>query len=587
MRINYSISGKSIGNKADPIGFLLSNNKGGYCYLGSPKSRYQGLYLYFDDMYKIMSDIRNEEPIEEINSSLNMIKRKRKTFTETFLLYENSLVYETDKKTNLSILLDIKKSYDNREFGRYYDVIEEDDIVIVKFSKKTDNKEDSSQGKNEYDLYVAIYCDEKKHIKQWIKEDYSLDRNRNSAPYSRYVFKVLECYSDKILISADFEKEKAKKNIMSVKKNIDKIKNMEKKKSETCFNDKIEDKNIRFAYACAKHSLNSLVSDVESDFGIFAGLPWFFQFWTRDEAISCLDVKHNKEILLEQIKNILPDGRIPNIRLHHYNGEPNASADGVGWSFFRLSQTKLNKKEKEFVKKQLKQSIGLLLKYHSKDDFAVNYKLETWMDTGEKDTRQGIRIEIQALRLAMYKFAYKLTKDKKYLELEYNLRKKVKKCFFNNNYLYDGLKDSTVRPNVFIAAYIYPELLTKTEWIACISKILPKLWFNWGGLSTIDRSNKLFKKHHTGENTDSYHRGDSWFWINNLAAIVMNKIDKKKFKKQIDNIIQASAYEILWKGLLGHHAELSSADKLKSQGCLCQAWSNAMFIELIDDIISS
>ena len=89
---------------------------------------------------------------------------------------------------------------------------------------------------------------------------------------------------------------------------------------------------------------------------------------------------------------------------------------------------------------------------------------------------------------------------------------------------------------------------------------------------------------HTGQGGESYHHGDSWFWLNSLAALSLHRIDKKRFKGNIEKIVHASAQEILWSGALGCHAELSSAKKLESRGCFNQAWSNAMFIELIDEI---
>jgi glycogen debranching enzyme len=57
-----------------------------------------------------------------------------------------------------------------------------------------------------------------------------------------------------------------------------------------------------------------------------------------------------------------------------------------------------------------------------------------------------------------------------------------------------------------------------------------------------------------------------------------------KFNKNIQKIIDASAEEILWKGCVGCHSELSSAKELQSKGCFNQAWSSAMFIELIDEV---
>ncbi|HLC65627.1 MAG TPA: amylo-alpha-1,6-glucosidase, partial [Candidatus Nanoarchaeia archaeon] len=86
-----------------------------------------------------------------------------------------------------------------------------------------------------------------------------------------------------------------------------------------------------------------------------------------------------------------------------------------------------------------------------------------------------------------------------------------------------------------------------------------------------------------GENPKSYHNGDSWFWLNNLAALVMYGVDKKKFKQDIDAIIKSSTEDILWNGAIGHHSELSSASTQKAEGCLAMAWSSAMFVELIEE----
>ena len=221
----------------------------------------------------------------------------------------------------------------------------------------------------------------------------------------------------------------------------------------------------------------------------------------------------------------------------------------------------------------------------TKEGFETNKDLETWMDTYYgNDTRSGIRIEIQALRLAMCKFAYELTNNTKYRDKELDLKSNVKEKFWNGKILADGLNDFTIRPNIFIAAHVYQELLTKKEWEKCFQNSLTSLWLDWGGLATIDKKNYLFCDYHTGENNKSYHRGDSWFWINNLAALVLYRTNKNKFKKFIDKILEASTNEILWKGALGNHSELSSANKLTSQGCLAQSWSNAMYIELINCI---
>jgi len=181
---------------------------------------------------------------------------------------------------------------------------------------------------------------------------------------------------------------------------------------------------------------------------------------------------------------------------------------------------------------------------------------------------------------------YKLSNNPIYLHLENELKEKVRNNLWNGNILADGLNDFVIRPNIFIAAYAYPSLLTQEEWIKCFSNMLPALWLEWGGLSTIDKDNPLFIDEHSGEDNKSYHRGDSWFWLNNLAAITLYRADRLKFKKYINSILKASTKDILWKGAIGNASEISSAKELESNGCVCQAFSSAMFIELIYELFN-
>jgi len=148
----------------------------------------------------------------------------------------------------------------------------------------------------------------------------------------------------------------------------------------------------------------------------------------------------------------------------------------------------------------------------------------------------------------------------------------------------DGVGDNTIRPNIFIAAYVYPELLSKKEWITCFDHVLPKLWCDWGGLSTIDKSDKRFVGNHTGEDPTSYHNGDSWFWINNIAAIVLHAFDKGRYKNYINHILDASTKDILQYETSGHASELSSADEFEPSGSPVQAWSAATYIELLHEL---
>jgi glycogen debranching enzyme len=82
----------------------------------------------------------------------------------------------------------------------------------------------------------------------------------------------------------------------------------------------------------------------------------------------------------------------------------------------------------------------------------------------------------------------------------------------------------------------------------------------------------------------SYHNGDSWYYINNYAALAMHRLDKEHYAKHISRIAHASKEEMLFSGFIGCCAEVSSAKQMKSEGCLSQAWSAASLIELLHEM---
>jgi len=591
---NHKIESKS----AKDNRFLITNKKGGYfCLANGNKSRYDGLFFFDEKMYKIIESLHivGSAKAGKIINQFYEIKRECNSATETFFMphYYDSLVYNITDTSTIEIIFDAKESYDQRQWGRFYSIWQEGDKIIAKFVKKTDSREDSSDGKEEYSLFLVLKFEGMfKKVEEWEKISYEFDKNRNSMPYERYAFSALTLKTDKVVFSFSKNKEKAKKEADYVFRNIESLRKKQKEYYDNLLKLRKNIKNdIMMAYSCTISSLDSLIVDNK---GIFAGLPWFFQFWTRDEAISlkslmlCENFSLAKNILFRHLKSVLHDGKLPT-KLDSLL----RSADSAGWISKRaedLIYILKNKKilEKHFTRNEIKKieerighSLDFMIKYHTRENLVFNNANETWMDSLQRD---GFRIEIQAMQLSMYRLMYELTNNRIYRELEYSLKKEVMDKFWNKKYFADGLNDFIIRPNIFIAAYIYPELLTKKEWITCFDNALKSLWNNWGGVSTIDKNNPLFRPEHTGENNESYHNGDSWFWINNLAAIVLYRLNKKRYKKYINKILEASTKEILWQGAIGHHAELSSSKELRSEGCLAQAWSAAMYIELINEI---
>ena len=586
MKITYD---KVSSYTKEPVFFLLTNN--GNYFLSEIDSKYQGFFYYKNGrMFKIIDSISINKDVAEIKNNFFNVQQKRRSLSESFWLYNEVLIYEQNKAQEFELLLDVKESYDNRAWGRYYEVLGDvDGDIVIKFTKKTDSKEDNSNNVKEYELYLVIKGDrlEYKKTDKWIKKNYSFDKKRNS-PDERYVYSCLKIKSKTAVFSVSDKLDKAIEESEYVFDNLKEIKNKMKENHKPLIKD-IKHKELELAYKSALHSLDQLRLDDE---GIIAGLPWFFQVWSRDELVSLkafmIDNRFEfvKKILVKNLNNIQKDGRLLNQSLPNSD---KTNADSIGWLFKRIEDYEnlkgFSKEEIDLIKEKLAYSIDNIKKNYMENGLIRNNPLETWMDSEwSSDNRNGFRIEIQALFLNMLKFAYKLTRKKEYRAEEGRLKGKVRKEFFKNSVLIDGLNDEVIRPNLFIASYIYPQILKREEWAECFKIALDKLWLEWGGLSTMDKSNYLFCKQCTGEIPKSYHRGDSWFWINNLAALMMYKTDKIAFKEYIEKIIKADTEEIFLKGITGAHSELSSAEKLESSGCLNQAWSNAMFIELVNEI---
>jgi len=610
MRITHSFGklrlGKEIG---EDVQFLLANKRGGFCgFSAVPTSRYQGLYFEHNwILHKSLETIEliNAPEIKEIKHNFWNVERIRQKLTESFFypLNTNTLVYELSQPWELELKLDCKQIYDNREFGREYEITEESGLIVIKFKKVNDWRE-QPQG-DEYEFYVVISGD--KHmdhteIKEWKHWYYNSDFQRKSTPYDRHVFSALRMRAKMIYVTAAMDKQEALEEHWYVLRNVKQLKEQQKKYIMKLLKPlpkktKVETET-QYALTTSAFALDQLTMQrPDHRHGIYAGLPWFFQFWARDELVSVKALmlmgkyEYAKEILLKYLNEIKEDGRLAN----RIPSVATGCADGIGWLFKRIAdfldvldehglRSKfMTDEELEFVKEKLKKSLEALEKrYKGSNGMFRSDPKETWMDTDvEGDNRAGYRIEIQALTLHMYHLMYALSKDQSYQEKEQELLKTIRAAFWNNQYLLDGTEDPTIRPNIFIAHYVYPDLLSKEQWTTCFDAVLPRLWCPWGGLASIEKNHPLFTPLDSGEETRSYHRGDSWFWVNNLAALSLLSVNAKKFAPSIKAIVNASTDEILWKGSIGCHAEISSAMEFKSLGCLNQAWSDAMFIELV------
>lgn len=575
---------------------FLSNKKGGYFVIGNPLfSQYQGLFNFIPDEWELYKTIDNIS-ISGAGDSHSVVMRdgffERHTahIMERFWFSDTNLVYEVHGATEVILDLDFRRIHDYDDRGRIYSVYREKDNLIIEYKKYSDF---DLRNLSETKFLVLKGVSSFTPINQWIKKDYSYDKSRGIRS-ELYVFRALSFVPKDIRVVFGFGSTKKEAiNNASSKVGID-------------ISSLLLDRELAAA------ALNNLVVDLDYKkkkvAGIFAGYPWFYQFWGRDEAIALIGLisnKHyekSKEIIIRMVESLDENGILHN----RWPESELMSADATGWLFKRIHQllidvNKENRLIKLFSKKELRLIYDKLCRYVdyskriTKDGLIVNKSLETWMDTADKDwkdVRSGARIEIQALYLSIYALGEDLTmmlkeENAEFTILKNRLKEKVRDVFFSEGILCDGYEngylDKTIRPNVFLAYYAYPNLFSREEWRVIFNKTIAACWLEWGGFSTIDKSSHLFRNEHTGISNESYHRGDSWFFVNNIAATCMMHLDARYFHEYVRKIRLASITEMTHMGFLGQCAEVSSAKELSSKGCLAQAWSAGTLIEMLNE----
>jgi len=583
------------------VGFLLTNQSGDYVSFFNENqnpaqgsafllgySRYEGWFFRKEgNLFKIIENIElaDKEETQELQNEFWRVVRKTKTkngiFAESFFMphHKRALVYELNRAAAINLFLDFKASYDNQEEQRFYNLEMKKKQITIECQNKKEK------------VFLVLHHNGSVVSApwQWVKKDYVLDKKRNSLPFERFVFWALNLKCSKLVGAVANEKKYAQQQAAEVFAKTYKFKKEKRRllRKELRFA-LLPDKEKTMAFLCAQNALSALLFEENKETHLAAGLPWFFQVYSRDEMIALKALFQNKKsffakLIFQMLPFINEQGRLPN----KLNDKTVDNADGVGWLFQRIGEYLQKNKLNEIVLWKIKKYLQLILEKsflaNQNEQLSCALGHDTWMDTLN---RQGYRLELQALRLYMLQLAYQLTKDPVFKIQEANLKFKVKEYFWTGKLLLDAPDDFLIRPNIFLAAYIYPELLEKPEWEICFDNALSALWLDWGAIATCDKNASCFHSEHTGENPASYHQGDSWFYLNNLAALVLHRINSVKYKDYIEKILHNSAQEILLMGIIGCHSELSSACALRAEGCWNQAWSNALFLELIRELYS-
>ncbi|NOX36029.1 MAG: hypothetical protein GXO78_00680 [Calditrichaeota bacterium] len=376
------------------------------------------------------------------------------------------------------------------------------------------------------------------------------------------------------------------------------------------------DPQINRAFHWALISLADLVTHQRGP-GIWAGLPWFNNYWGRDSFISftgallCTgDFSLAREILLSfsRFQDTRPAspyfGRIPNrVRLNEiiYN-----TADGTPWFVWAAEKYVHYSGDTLFIEEifpVLKRAMeGALANYVDEYGFLTHGDAETWMDAvgpdGPWSPRGNRAVEIQVLWMEQLRISSEWARylgyprwASEWKRLEERVRRQFLREFWDATHqrLYDHLNadhfpDTRIRPNAIFALTLPQKpLLSGEQQRAVLKEIVEKLTYPWGVASLSQTDPNFHPFHHYAPfyvPDAAYHNGLVWTW---LAGPVISALFRWNSPLGFQ-LLEDISRQILQRDGLGSQSELLEAWPRPGShyplvsGTVSQAWNLAEYI---------
>ena len=355
---------------------------------------------------------------------------------------------------------------------------------------------------------------------------------------------------------------------------------------------------------------DELVTNQHGGWGIYAGFPWFTDFWGRDMFIAMpgtslcsgqFDIA--KDILQSFAKYMDTDpksetyGRVPN-RLN-LEGILYNTTDGTPRFVIQVYDYLKYTGDKEFIKsiyKNIKMATDASIdKYADESGYLTHADADTWMDAkrqGKKpcSPRGNRAVDIQALWYEQLEAAAKLAdymgkkKDaEKWRGVAQKLQSNFEKDFIGNGIIADHLnednsRDTQLRPNTM---YAYNLVSNDSVKMADIRTTWSHLVYPWG-VSSLDQMDDQFHPYHEQwhryHKDDAYHNGTVWLWQNGMAMQRMIEYGQKDKAYQLFRNMNLQALHIGAVGSLSECADpwcRPGKTIAKLSGTFLQSWSNS------------
>lgn len=363
-------------------------------------------------------------------------------------------------------------------------------------------------------------------------------------------------------------------------------------------------------------SLDALIMK-QTGYGIYAGLPWFNDYWGRDLFISfpgavLVTGQHDvaADILRSFAKYQNKDidsknfGRMPN-RLRPdeiiYN-----TTDGTPRFVIALYQYWQYTGDTSLIEElypAVRRSIEGPMSYWVNDEgYLTHEDADTWMDA-KIDNRipyspRGNRAnDIQALWYKQLKYGSKMAdltgNDKnaqKWRDVAEKVQANFKRDFLDeeHSYMADRLTksdsaDYKLRPNQLFALDMIED--ESTRW-NITKQVWQHLVYPWG-VASLDQRDSLFHPYHDdypGWHKDqAYHNGTVWIWNNGIA---MQRMLEAEQVSQAYRLFDNMNHQTLNRGAAGCLAENADAhprdgkEWARLSGTFSQAWSSAEYLRV-------
>lgn len=373
------------------------------------------------------------------------------------------------------------------------------------------------------------------------------------------------------------------------------------------------------AVAWIELTADELVTRQHGGWGMYAGFPWFTDFWGRDMfiampgAVLCtgeFDVARDILLSFARYQDTDPEsetyGRVPN-RLN-LDGILYNTTDGTPRFVIQAYEYLKYTGDVDFIKQiypAVKTATDASARLFTDDrGYLTHADADTWMDAKRQgqypcSPRGDRAVDIQALWYQQLRCAADMARymgeERKTRQWE-ALAEKVRANFGHDfidresGIIYDhlnsdGTPDLQLRPNTVYAHELISDTLLRMQ---DTRRMWEHLVYPWG-VSSLDQNDAQFhpwhEMWHRYHKDDAYHNGTVWLWLNGQAMQRMIEYGQQDLAFRLFSNMNRQA---LCEGAVGSLSECADpwprpgSTWVRRSGTFLQAWSNGEHIRVWD-----